>query len=118
MRTRRSNIARLRAGDIGSISAWLPSRRSVDSQRGALVMRLSGQTRSEMSTASYGVYLWIGIPDGFCVTVAAVMGVGRPTEFADAEFGAVVMWAGLLSNGLRRPTGRRWATPDSAGRGS
>ena len=36
----------LRAGVIGSISAWFPSRRSVDSQRGARVMRLAGQVRS------------------------------------------------------------------------
>ena len=33
--TNRSNILRLRLGSIGSISAWLPSRRSVDIQRGA-----------------------------------------------------------------------------------
>ena len=31
-------MACLRAAFIGSISAWLPSRRSVDSQRGAAVM--------------------------------------------------------------------------------
>ena len=32
--------------------AWLPSRRSVDSQRGALVMRLAGQVRSGTTTGS------------------------------------------------------------------
>ena len=44
--TSRSNILRLRAGVIGSIRAWLPSRRSVDSHRGALVIRWSGHVRS------------------------------------------------------------------------
>ena len=39
-------MVRLRAGLIGSISAWLPSRRSVDSQRGAAVMVFPGQVRS------------------------------------------------------------------------
>ncbi len=45
----------LRAGLIGSISAWLPSRRSVDSQRGAVVMDLPGQVRSGRSTGWNGV---------------------------------------------------------------
>ncbi|CAM5230811.1 hypothetical protein STENM223S_00703 [Streptomyces tendae] len=45
-------MARLRTGDMGSISAWLPSRRSVESQRGAVVIRWSGQVRSAMSTWS------------------------------------------------------------------
>jgi hypothetical protein len=44
----------LRAGLIGSISAWLPSRRSVDSQRGALVIDLVGQVRSGRSMAWNG----------------------------------------------------------------
>ena len=35
-------MVRLRDGLIGSISAWLPSRRSVDSQRGAAVMASAG----------------------------------------------------------------------------
>ena len=48
-------MVRLRAGLIGSISAWLPSRRSVDSQRGAFVTALAGQVRSGRSTALNGV---------------------------------------------------------------
>ncbi|GAA1354056.1 hypothetical protein GCM10009612_15680 [Streptomyces beijiangensis] len=32
--------------------------------------------RSAISTCSYGRYLWIGIPDGFCIWVALVIGVG------------------------------------------
>ena len=42
-------MLRLRAGLIGSISAWLPSRRSVDSQRGAAVIVLPGHVRSGRS---------------------------------------------------------------------
>ena len=42
-------MVRLRDGLIGSISAWLPSRRSVDSQRGAVVIVLPGQVRSGRS---------------------------------------------------------------------
>ena len=47
-------MARLRVGDIGSISAWLPSRRSVESQRGARVMLFVGQVRSGRSTGLNG----------------------------------------------------------------
>jgi hypothetical protein len=55
MRTSRSNMRRLRAGLIGSISAWLPSRKSVDSQRGAVVMVLPGQVRPGRSMGGNGV---------------------------------------------------------------
>ena len=47
---------RLRPGVIGSMRAWLPSRRSVDSQRGAFVMRRSGQVRSGSGIVSAGRY--------------------------------------------------------------
>ena len=47
-------MVRLRDGLIGSISAWLPSRRSVDSHRGAAVMVLPGQVRSGRSTGANG----------------------------------------------------------------
>ncbi|GAA1513076.1 hypothetical protein GCM10009730_17650 [Streptomyces albidochromogenes] len=43
-----------------------------------------------MSTASYGPYLWTGIPDGFCSCVALVIGVGRPT-------GAFIAWGSSVS---------------------
>ena len=49
--TSRSNMMRLRSGLIGSMSAWLPSRRSTAHQRGALVMRASGHVRSGRCTA-------------------------------------------------------------------
>ena len=39
-------MRRLRAPSMGSISAWLPSRRSTEHQIGALVMVLPGHWRS------------------------------------------------------------------------
>src|SRR3954464_1019239 len=59
-------MAILRAGDIGSISAWLPSRRSVDSQRGAWVMVAFGQVRSARSIGGKARYRWYGIGLGCC----------------------------------------------------
>ena len=47
-------MACLRAAFIGSISAWLPSRRSVESQRGAAVMMRDGHCRSGRSTGGNG----------------------------------------------------------------
>ena len=41
-----SNMRRLRAGSIGSMRAWLPSRRSTEHHSGAFVIRWSGQVRS------------------------------------------------------------------------
>src|SRR5450755_5081982 len=61
IRTRSWNIDSFRAGLIGSIRAWLPSRRSVESHRGALVMTRDGQVRSGRSTGVHGLYLWIGM---------------------------------------------------------
>ncbi len=54
MRTRRSNIAILRSGLMGLASDWLPSRRSVETQRGAEVMVLSGQRRPGRATGVNG----------------------------------------------------------------
>src|SRR3954463_4271099 len=59
-------MAILRAGDIGSIRAWLPSRRSVDSHRGAWVMVALGQVRSGRSIGGKARYRWYGIGLGFC----------------------------------------------------
>ena len=67
MLTSRSKMARLAWGPMGSMRDWLPSRRSVLSQRGAAVMRLSGQVRSGRSmetTSRNGRYLANGIPEG------------------------------------------------------
>src|SRR3712207_6581353 len=64
MRTSSSNIRRLRSGVMGSISAWLPSRRSTAHQRGATVVTFSGQVRSGRPTGVKGAYRWIGISEG------------------------------------------------------
>ena len=69
MRTSRSNIRFFRSGLIGSMRAWLPSRRSTAHQRGALLMTWVGQVRSGRSTAIWswkGTYFVTGIPDGCC----------------------------------------------------
>src|SRR6516225_10821607 len=67
MRTSRSNMRRLRAGLIGSISAWLPSRRSTAHHSGAPAMTRSGQLRSASRTGSTssknGRYRLIGIDE-------------------------------------------------------
>jgi len=55
--TSRSNITFFCITDMGSISAWLPSRRSTLHQRGALVMTLSGQVRSGIAMGRTGRYL-------------------------------------------------------------
>ena len=54
METSNSNIAILRAGVMGSISAWLPSRKSTAHHRGAEVMVLVGQVRSGRSIGAKG----------------------------------------------------------------
>ena len=54
------NISSLRSTLMGSISAWLPSRRSVLSQIGALVSTASGQVRSFRPTGANGRYLEAG----------------------------------------------------------
>src|SRR3954452_1771674 len=93
IRTSRSNIAILRAGDIGSISAWFPSRRSVDSHRGAWVIVAVGQVRSGRSIGGDARYRWNGIGLGFCWFV--VMGLSLSS----------VSWSGgvteLRSEGVR-----------------
>ena len=68
-----------RAGLMGSIRAWLPSRRSVDNHRGAWVMLRLGQARSGRLTGWNGVYRWQGMPLGCCRTGAYPAGT-RPAE--------------------------------------
>src|ERR1700722_12948496 len=49
---------------MGSISAWLPSRRSTLAQRGARVNRRSAQVRSWSTSGTCERYLSKGIGDG------------------------------------------------------
>ena len=57
-------MRRLRSGSIGSIRAWLPSRRSTAHHRGALVSLWSGQVRSGSSSGTNGWYFSNGIVFG------------------------------------------------------
>lgn len=50
--TSRLNMRFLRSTPIGSISAWLPSRRSTEHQIGALVSTCEGQRRSGRLTGA------------------------------------------------------------------
>src|SRR5260221_8656411 len=61
MATSVSNIRRLRTGSIGSMSAWLPSRRSTAHQRGAFVSLRSGHSRWGSSSGTNARYFSNGI---------------------------------------------------------
>jgi hypothetical protein len=60
-----SNMRRLRTGSIGSISAWLPSRRSTEHHSGAFSIRLLGQVRSSSTSGRKWRYFSNGIFLGF-----------------------------------------------------
>ncbi|CAB4717522.1 unannotated protein [freshwater metagenome] len=47
-------MANLRGGSIGSINAWLPSRRSTEHHLGAAVIVFAGQVRSARSMGVNG----------------------------------------------------------------
>src|SRR6202008_2183022 len=96
MRTRRSNMRRLRAGLIGSISAWLPSRRSTAHHIGAWVSTRSGQVRSASrigsTSSANGRYRPIGIDDPRWVFHAGWPALGWPA-------GLVLVGADLNTSG-------------------
>ena len=71
-------MRRLRAGLIGSISAWLPSRRSTAHHSGAPVMTLSGQLRSDSRMGS----------------TSSANGLYRLTGIDEPRWGFQVGWAG------------------------
>jgi hypothetical protein len=48
---------------MGSISAWLPSRRSTEHHTGGAVIVLAGQVRSGRLMGGNGLYFSIGIED-------------------------------------------------------
>src|SRR4051794_9835554 len=104
MRTSRSNIVILRVGDIGSMSAWLPSRRSVDSQRGASVMTACGQVRSGRSIGGEARYRWNGIGGGAWWLAVRLL--------------VMVSLRGWREVCVRRPVGGPGAPPDPAARRS
>src|SRR5665213_1811460 len=59
--TRTSNRRRLRVTSIGSINAWLPSRRSTLHHAGAAMITAPGQRRSGRSTGGKGRYFRVAI---------------------------------------------------------
>ena len=61
MRTSSKKSFILRSPFMGSNSAWLPSRRSVESQRGARVMLRLGHWRSGNATGAMAWYLVAGL---------------------------------------------------------
>ena len=75
-----SNMRRFRTGSIGSISAWLPSRRSTAHQRGALVSLRSGHSGQAARAArtrwyfSNGIFFGCAGSGGMCSSL--VLGGG------------------------------------------
>src|SRR4051812_11777269 len=87
MATSSSNIFRLRAGVIGSMSAWLPSRRSTEHHCGAWVMTLDGHVRSGRSMGGNAEYRENGIGDGCWIFLTGFLVshlLGRPGMFSSA----------------------------------
>ena len=74
----------LRSASIGSMRAWLPSRRSTAHQRGAWVITWSGQVRSGTWTSSCswnGTYFWVGMPEGCWGWITGL----RPSHFVGVQ---------------------------------
>ena len=85
-------MRRLRAGSIGSMRAWLPSRRSTEHHSGAFVMRWSGQVRSGSSSGRNGRYLSKGMRFGVTGSggirgSSSVQGVGTKKNLLPAAGG-------------------------------
>src|ERR1035437_5199929 len=81
MATSALNICSLRAGSMGSMRAWLPSRRSTEHQIGAFQISRLGHSRSARRVGrgrkgtyfSTGIFLGLagtgGILESFCVSI-------------------------------------------------
>src|SRR5690606_264493 len=87
------NMRRLRSLFIGSIRAWLPSRRSTEHQIGGAVMARVGHRRSGRSMGRTGVYLVAGFTRGrllagFMVVILARRG-GAPLSWGLAPGGCL-----------------------------
>src|SRR5580658_10027986 len=85
--TSASKSASLRAGSIGSIRAWLPSRRSKLHQRGAVVSCLDGQVRSGSTSGTVAAYFSNGILE--------IVNGGR------------VIFGPFLRRGMKKPPGQK-----------
>jgi hypothetical protein len=115
-RTSSSNMRSLRVGSIGSMSAWLPSRRSTEHHSGAVSIVTFGQVRSVSTIGTNGVYFSKGIGVGVTfwggigfspvvVVVLVVMVVGVADE------SAFTMWL------ARRDRSEKARTPRPEGGG-
>src|SRR6266436_4862539 len=95
--TRVSNIFSCRAGSIGSMRAWLPSRRSTEHQRGARSIWRLGHSRSASRSPSgrKGTYLSKGI--FFGIRGFGAMGLSLVGGCSGAK-------ENLLARGRRRRT--------------
>src|SRR5690606_4607197 len=113
MLTSSSNITRLRSGDIGSMRAWFPSRRSTAHQRGAWVIRFEGHVRSGRSTTICswkGRYLCTGIADGFWVFF--MMGASLRQEMCSGQHerrDEKARSSGLVTAAKKKQTAQRHA---------
>src|SRR5918995_1579683 len=95
------NMVSLRAGSIGSISAWLPSRRSTEHHTGASSIRRLGQVRSSSASGSgrNGRYFSNGM--GFGVTGSG--GMADPSRVSGGDTSSV----GQKTEKPPGPDGRR-----------
>ena len=100
VRTSRSNMRRLRAASIGSISAWLPSRRSTLHHSGGAVITLSGQVRALRSIGANGRYFCVGSCNMVGIPVRGSRG-GAGTATAANSSGFFAPVPGERSVGLR-----------------
>ncbi len=96
-----SNMRRLRSGPIGSIRAWLPSRRSTLHHCGAWSMVRAGHCRSGKFIGGNGRYLWIGM-------LGVEWGIGNSWDLSRPAANTGLCGNGALEGGRRaNPAGRR-----------
>ena len=99
IRTTSSNIRILRVGSIGSMSAWLPSRRSTEHHSGALSMTTLGHVRSWRTIGTEARYLSNGILGG----VELAGGMSAPVRVGGSAGGG---WGGCAGPKNEEPPGR------------
>ncbi len=90
------NMRSFRSASIGSISAWLPSRKSVDSQIGGRVIVCDGQRRSGRSIGGNGWYFFDGSAS-MTVLVANASDVQQTTHPVSGGAGTALKRGEVLS---------------------
>ena len=94
-------MRRLRAASIGSISAWLPSRRSTLHHNGGAVITLSGQVRAPLSIGANGRYFLVGSCNMVGVPVLRQPRPGPGLQRSGESSGFLAPVPGERSVGLR-----------------